>query len=177
MNQHSKIKDFLALLFFGLLLVIGCWTLVYSLQIQLTEISSEKPLIVLSSFHGYIPGALVALVFMLSYAVNRLWRSLRKQPLSSDNGKITAVGVLTGLVLVFVGNFVISAHWNKSAVKAGYQACPAFTLLTNRVTMTAWSKEETWCFDADARRIIVRGTTDETQQLSQLLSRKQKQTQ
>lgn len=179
MNQHSKLKDFLALVFFGLLLLIGCWTLLYSLQVQLTEISSDKPLIVLSSFHGYIPGTLVALLFMLSYAVNRLWRGVRQlpQPQPSDNGKVTAIGVLAGLVLVFVGNFVLSAYWNQSAEQAGYQACPTLTLLTNRVTMTAWSKDEAWCFDADSRRIIVRGTTDETEQLAQLLNRKRNQPQ
>ena len=176
MNQHSKLKDFLALVFFSLLLVIGCWTLLYSLQVQLTEISSDKPLIVLSSFHGYIPGTLVALLFMLSYAARRLWCGIRQQPLPSDHGKVTAIGVIAGLVLVFVGNFVLNAYWNQSAEQAGYQACPTLTLLTNRVTMTAWSKDEAWCFDADARRIIVRGTTDETEQLSQLLNRKRNQT-
>lgn len=161
------LKDFIALLFFGILLIAGSWTLLYSLQTQFAEISSAKPLIVLSSFHGYLPGALVALVFMLGYAANRLWRGLHKQPLSADNGKTTAIGVLAGLVLVVIGSFAINTYWDNKAKYAGYQPCPALTLLTNRVTITAWSKNEALCFDNDARRIIVRGTSDEKEKMSQ----------
>lgn len=177
MNQHSMFKDFIALLFFGILLIAGSWTLLYSLQTQFAEISSAKPLIVLSSFHGYLPGALLALVFMLGYAANRLWRGLRKQPLSADNGKTTAIGVLAGLVLVVIGSFAINAYWDNKAEYAGYQPCPALTLLTNRVTMTAWSKNEALCFDNDTRRIIVRGTSDETAQLAQHLNAREQQQQ
>ncbi len=177
MNQQSIFKDVIALLCFGILLIAGCWTLLYSLQTQITEISSAKPLIVLSSFHGYIPGALLALVFMLGYAANRLWRVLRKQPLSADNGKTTAIGVLAGLVLVVIGSFAINAYWDNKAEYAGYQPCPALTLLTNRVTMTAWSKNEALCFDNDTRRIIVRGTSDETAQLAQHLTTREQQQQ
>ncbi|MDP2716785.1 hypothetical protein [Rheinheimera sp.] len=177
MSQNSILKDFIALLFFGILLIAGSWTLLYSLQTQFAEISSAKPLIVLSSFHGYLPGALVALVFMLGYAANRLWRGLRKQPLSADNGKTTAIGVLAGLVLVVIGSFAINAYWDNKAEYAGYQPCPALTLLTNRVTMMAWSKNEALCFDNDTRRIIVRGTVDETAQLAQHLTAREQQQQ
>lgn len=177
MNQHSILKDFIALLFFGILLIAGSWTLLYSLQTQFAEISSAKPLIVLSSFHGYLPGALLALVFMLGYAANRLWRGLRKQSLSADNGKTTAIGVLAGLVLVVIGSFAINTYWDNKAEYAGYQPCPALTLLTNQVTMTAWSKNEALCFDNDTRRIIVRGTADETAQLAQHLTAREKQQQ
>jgi hypothetical protein len=170
-------KDFIAMLFFGILLIAGSWTLLYSLQMQFAEISSAKPLIVLSSFHGYLPGALVALVFMLGYAANRLWRGLHKQPLSADNGKTTAIGVLAGLVLVVIGSFAINSYWGNKADYAGYQPCPALTLLTNRVTMTAWSKNEALCFDNDTRRIIVRGTSDETAQLAQHLTAREQQQQ
>jgi hypothetical protein len=177
MNQNSILKDFIALLFFGILLIVGSWTLLYSLQTQFAEVSSGKPLIVLSSFHGYLPGALVGLVFMLGYAANRLWRRLRQQTLSADNGKITAIGVLAGLVLVVIGSFAINTYWDNKAKYAGYQPCPALTLLTSRVTMTAWSKNEALCFDNDTRRIIVRGTSDETAQLAQHLTAREKQQQ
>ncbi|WP_215398688.1 hypothetical protein [Rheinheimera oceanensis] len=177
MNQRSMLKDFIALLFFGILLIAGSWTLLYSLQTQFAEISSAKPLIVLSSFYGYLPGALVALVFMLSYAANRLWRGLCKQPLPADNGKTTAIGVLAGLVLVVIGSFAINSYWDNKAKYAGYQPCPVLTLLTNRVTITAWSKNEALCFDNDTRRIIVRGTSDETAQLAQHLTAREKQQQ
>ncbi|MBV2129376.1 hypothetical protein [Arsukibacterium indicum] len=175
MNQQSIFKDIIALFFFGILLIACTWTLLYSLQTQLAEISSIKPLIVLSSFHGYLPGALLALVFMLGYAANRLWRALRQQRLSADNGKITAIGVLAGLGLAFIGSFVINAYWDSRAEYAGYQPCPSLTLLTNRVTMQAWTKNEALCFDNDVRRIIVRGTADETAQVAQHLNAREKQ--
>jgi hypothetical protein len=177
MNFRDLSKDFIAMLFFGALLIIGSWTLLYSVQTQFAEISSAKPLIVLSSFHGYLPGALLALLFMTGYAANRLWRGLRRQTLSVNNGKLTAIGVLTGLVLLVIGNFVINAYWQGKAGYAGYQPCPALTLLTNRVTMQAWSKNEALCFDTDVRRIIVRGTPDETSQLAIHLHARAKQQQ
>jgi hypothetical protein len=177
MKQNSIFKDFIALLCFGMLLIAGGWTLLYSLQTQFTEINSAKPLIVLSSFHGYIPGALVGLVFMLGYAANRLWRGLKQQPLAANNGKVTAIGVLVGLVLVVIGSYGLNAYWHNRAVYAGYQPCPPLTLLTNRVSITAWSKNETLCFDNDSRRVIERGTADETAQLALHLSTREKQQQ
>jgi hypothetical protein len=177
MNQQSIFKDVIALFSFCILLIAGIWTLLYSVQTQLTEVSSAKPLIVLSSFHGYLPGALVALVFMLGYAANGLWRALRQQPISADDGKITAIGVLAGLVLVVIGSFAINAYWGNKADYSGYQPCPALTLLTNRVTMMAWTKNGALCFDNDTRRIIVRGTTDETAQLAQHLTAREQQQQ
>lgn len=177
MNQHSLSKDAIAFLLFSLLLFAGCWTLLHEVQTQFAELISAKPLIVLSSFHAYLPGALLALAFMTGYAANRLWRGLRRQTLSANNGKLTAIGVLTGLALVVIGNFAINAYWQGKAENAGYQQCPAFTLLTNRVTMSAWSKDETLCLDNDARQIIVRGTPDETSQLALHLNAREKQRQ
>lgn len=175
MNQQSIFKDIIALLFFGVLLIAGIWTLLYSVQTQLAEVSSAKPLIVLSSFHGYLPGALIAMVFMLGYAANRLWSGLRRQPMATDNGKVTAIGVLAGLAFVIIGSFVINSYWDGRAEYAGYQPCPPLTVLTNRVTMQAWTKNEALCFDNDVRRIIVRGTADETTQVAQHLSAREKQ--
>lgn len=170
-------KDFIALLFFGVLLIVGSWTLFYSLQTQWAEIQSTKPLIVLSSFHGYIPGALVGLLFMCTYAANRLRCGIRQQPLAANNGKVTAIGVLLGLLLVVVGSFVLNAYWQNKAAYAGYLPCPALTLLTNRTSITAWSKNEALCFDNDTRRIIVRGTPAETAQLAQHVEARVKQQQ
>ena len=176
-SNSAVIKDAIAFLLFSLLLVAGCWTLLHEVQTQFAELISAKPLIVLSSFHGYLPGALLALVFMTGYAANRLWRGLRQQTLSANNGKLTAIGVLTGLALVVIGNFVINAYWQNKAEYAGYKPCPTLTLLTNRITMQAWSKNEALCFDTDVRRIIVRGTPDETSQLSIHLNAREKQQQ
>ncbi|MEO3877489.1 hypothetical protein [Rheinheimera fenheensis] len=149
----------------------------HEIQTQFAELSSAKPLIVLSSFHAYLPGALFALVFMTGYAANRLWRGLHRQALPTNNGRLTTIGVLTGLALVVIGNFVINAYWQNKAEYAGYQPCPALTLLTNRITMQAWSKNEALCFDTDVRRIIVRGTPDETRQLATSLDARAKQQQ
>lgn len=171
------LKDIIAFLLFSLLLVAGCWTLLHEVQTQFAELISAKPLIVLSSFHGYLPGALLALVFMTGYVANRLWRGLRRQTLSANNGKLTAIGVLTGLALVVIGNFAINTYWKGKAENTGYQQCPAFTLLTNRITMSAWSKDETLCLDNDARQIIERGTPDETRQLATHLQARSKQQQ
>lgn len=177
MNQHSLSKDAIAFLLFSLLLLAGCWTLLHEVQTQFTELISAKPLIVLSSFHGYLPGAIFGVVFMLSYAASRLFQALRQQPQPANSGKITAIGILISLALIVIGNFAINAYWQSKAGKVGYQQCPAFTLLTNRVTMTAWSQDEALCLDNDVRRIIVRGTPDETLQLATHLQARSKQQQ
>ena len=176
-SRITLAKDACALLSFSLLWLGGCWTLLHEVQAQFAELISAKPLIVLSSFHTYLPGALLALAFMSGYAANRLWRGLRRQTLSANNGKLTAIGVLTGLAMVVIGNFAINAYWQGNAENTGYQPCPAFTLLTNRVTMTAWSQDEALCLDNDVRRIIVRGTPDETLQLATHLQARSKQQQ
>jgi hypothetical protein len=63
------------------------------------------------------------------------------------------------------------------AQQQGYQACPVGTLLSNRLTYSAWVKDEALCFNADIRRIICRGTAEETQQVEQYLQAQQKQQQ
>jgi hypothetical protein len=177
MTQHSIFKDAVAFLLFSLLLIAGCWTLLHEVQTQFSEIISAKPLIVLSSFHGYLPGAVFGVVFMLGYAGSRLLRGLRLQPQPANNGKVTAIGILISLVLIVLGNFAINAYWQNRAENGGYQQCPPFSLLTNRVTMTAWSNDEILCLDKDVREIIVRGTPDETAQLAQHLNARAKQQQ
>ncbi|KKO47516.1 hypothetical protein VT06_16675, partial [Arsukibacterium sp. MJ3] len=158
MNQQTKIKDFIAVTSFVVLFIIGSWALLYSLQTQSAELSSEKSLIVLSSFHGYFPGALLGVMFMLGYAATRLWQGIFNKPVSSNNGKVTAIGLLGSILLIIIGNFVVNSYWTKKAEYAAYQVCPAMTLLTNRVTMEVWVKNEALCYDRDVRRIISRGT-------------------
>ena len=95
--------------------------------------------------------------------------------MATDNGKVTAIGVLAGLAFVIIGSFVINSYWDGRAEYAGYQPCPSLTLLSNRVTMQAWTKNEALCFDNDVRRIIVRGTVAETIQVERHLEQRLKQ--
>ena len=134
-NTAMLIKDIIASLLFSLLLVAGCWTLLHEVQTQFSELISAKPLIALSSFHGYLPGAIFGVVFMLGFAASRLLLALRQQPQPESSGKITAIGLLISLLLIVVGNFAINTYWQNRAENAGYQQCPAFTLLTHGAKM------------------------------------------
>jgi hypothetical protein len=76
---------------------------------------------------------------------------------------------------VFGGEIYLANNWDKQAINKGYQPCPVGTLLLNRVTYTAWVKNEALCYNSDIRRIISRGTPEETKQVEQYWQAQQRQ--
>jgi hypothetical protein len=83
--------------------------------------------------------------------------------------------VLLSLAGVFVGEMLIANKWDKQAQQKGYLPCPVGTLLSNRLTYTAWVQNEALCYNSDVRRIISRGTPEETRQVEQYWQAQQKQ--
>lgn len=75
--------------------------------------------------------------------------------------------LLLSIVAVFFAEMVLATKWDKQAQRKGYLPCPVGTLLSNRLTYTAWVQNEALCYNSDVRRIISRGTPEETKQVEQ----------
>ncbi|WP_372627912.1 hypothetical protein [Arsukibacterium sp.] len=143
-------------------------------------IASEFPLIIISSMHTYGPGVIVgafsgALLFLLYFMYRCIFQT--ETLFFKRTEKILASFALAGLLVMFVGSHIITAHWQSKADAAGFAPCPAMTLLPNRATMEVWVKNETLCYDPDMRRILRRGTKDEIAQVAQHLNAREKQQQ
>ncbi|WP_141397727.1 hypothetical protein [Arsukibacterium tuosuense] len=143
-------------------------------------IASESPLIIISSMHTYGPGIIVgafsgALLFLLYFMYRCVFQT--ETPFFKRAEKILASFALAGLLVMFVGSHIITSHWQSKADAAGFAPCPAMTLLSNRVTMDVWVRDEVLCHDSDVRRILSRGTKSEMARVEQHLQVKQKQQQ
>lgn len=178
-NKRAKLVASSLLAFFLML------TLCVSAVVMLTSgwhqhayaISSELPLIIISSMHTYGPGIIVgafsgALLFLLYFTYRCIFQT--ETQFFKRAEKILASLAVIGLVFIFVGSHIITSHWQSKAGKAGFAPCPAMTLLPNRVTIEVWVRNESLCYDADVRRILRRGSQDETAQVAQHLTARKK---
>ncbi|KKO48288.1 hypothetical protein VT06_12155 [Arsukibacterium sp. MJ3] len=177
-NTKAIAAGFALLIFISLLLVAIIMLLVPSWLSQLNELASERPLIVISYSGNLMPGVVLSLMVMLVFIIFQLTVRLRGEVALSVIEKVNNLSgklMVVSLVLMFVGSFALGNWLDNKAEQAGYQPCPTSTLLSNRVTYTAWVKNEALCYDRDVRRIISRGTPDETAQVEQHLQARQKQ--
>ncbi|SEA71254.1 hypothetical protein [Alkalimonas amylolytica] len=175
-HQHQRIKLAATSLFaFFLMLAMGIAATVLlnrGWQQHATSIASESQLIIISSMHGYSPGIIVgafagALLFLLYFMYRCIFQT--ETHFFKKAEKILASFAVVGLVVIFVGSHFITSHWQSKAEAAGFTPCPAMTLLPNRVTMEAWVRSTTLCFDPEVRRIVSRGTSEEMERLERHL--------
>lgn len=165
----------------SLFCVVFAFTLLWILQsdwlTQREQLQSGQQLIVLSYSSGYIPGVVAGLVVIallftgLSFLV---FAGERARKLKTALIRFCSVGVLLSLGAVFAGEVYLANNWDKQAINKGYQPCPLGSLLLNRVTYTAWVQNEALCYNSDVRRIISRGTPEETKQVEQYWQAQQK---
>lgn len=146
-------------------------------QSQREQLQSGQQLIVLSYSSGYIPGVVAGLVViaLLFTGLSLLVLAGEKaRKLKTALIRFCSVGVLLSLGAVFAGEMYLANNWDKQAINKGYQPCPLGSLLLNRVTYTAWVQNEALCYNSDVRRIISRGTPEETKQVEQYWQAQQK---
>ncbi|SNY49349.1 hypothetical protein SAMN06297280_1369 [Arsukibacterium tuosuense] len=169
---------FAMLFFLSLLLIAIIMFLVPAWLEQLAELQSARPLIVISYSGNLMPGVVLSLVVLLAFVAFQLTVRIRGKVALSLVEKVnsfTGKAMVASLVLMFAGSFVLGNWLDGKAEQAGYQPCPMFTLLSNRVTYTAWVKNEALCYDSDVRRIVNRGTVAEAIQVEQHLQQRLKQ--
>ncbi|KKO49536.1 hypothetical protein VT06_06830, partial [Arsukibacterium sp. MJ3] len=164
-HQGSKLKlAIYSLLAFIMMLAmsIAAFMLLFTGWRQHADfIVSQQSLIVLSNMHGYGPGIIIgtfsgALLFLLYFFYRCIFQT--ETILFKRAEKLLASLTMFGLIAMFAGSYFISSYWQDKAGSAGYFPCPPMILLTNRVTMEVWVKNEALCYDRDVRRIISRGT-------------------
>ncbi|WKE64623.1 hypothetical protein PVT67_13220 [Gallaecimonas kandeliae] len=170
----------IALLFgFSMWLVAALCYWVYSLDRANSQeaLASGRQLIIHSSSNGYIPGVLLVLFTFGCYAFALL-------ALRPDKGrnrkaaewvqKVTTYVSVAGLILVFAGHSWFSNRWEAKAEALGYQPCPSLTLLINRMTYQAWTKNLDLCFDPEVSRLVQRGGPEESKAVEAMLAQRRR---
>lgn len=164
---------------FCVLFALGMlWILQSDWQTQREQLQSGQQLIVLSYSSGYIPGVIAGLLviaLLFTGLTLLLFTSSKLQKLKPALIKFCSIAVLVSIAAIFLGEMFFARQWNTQAQQRDYQPCPTGTLLSNRLTYTAWVKNEALCYNSDIRRIISRGTTEETRQVEQYWQAQQKQ--
>jgi hypothetical protein len=140
-------------------------------------LQSNRELIILGYSHGFLPGvALITFTLALIFALLLALKVIPKKskPMTKRINTIFSYSAAIGLITVFGGNFAVNHLLDKQATEKGYKACPMGTVLTNRLTYTAWVKNEALCYDTDIQRVVIRGTSEESLQVEQLLAARKK---
>ena len=158
--------------FCSLLALALFWMLQNDWSSQRGLLASGQQLIVISYSSGYIPGVIAGLatlaVLFLALTL-LLFAGSKGQQYKSGVIKFCSVAIILSLVSVFAGKMFFSNSWDTQAQQQGYKPCPGGTLLSNRLTYTAWVRNETLCYSPEIRRVISRGTPEETQQVERIL--------
>lgn len=166
------------LLFCLLLLSLVIWGLLYDLSNQQQLVASGHQLIIHSSMHGLaFGGGIFCLVLVVWIAARLIIHKFNLLAPPSER-KLNRVfsGVLLGcFVLMLAGYYGVSHYWKTQMAAKGYQSCPATTLLFTRVTYSAWTLNPALCYDSDVKRIVTRGSWNESEQVEQMLQQRARQ--
>ncbi|WP_445769380.1 hypothetical protein [Rheinheimera sp.] len=74
-----------------------------------------------------------------------------------------------------IGYYGMNQYWQSKMSTKGYEPCPATTLLFTRVTYSAWTLNPALCYDTDVKRIVLRGSSGESEQVEQMLQQRERQ--
>ena len=166
------------LLFCLLLLPLVIWGLLYDLSNQQQQVASDHQLIIHSDMHGLaFGGGIFCLVLIMWIAIRLITHkfSLNTQSLEKRFNRIFS-GLLSGsFVLMLVGYYGVSRYWENQMAAKGYEPCPATTLLFTRVTYSAWTLNPALCYNSDVKRIVTRGSWNESEQVEQMLQQRARQ--
>jgi hypothetical protein len=165
-------------LFCGVFASVLLWILQSDWQSQRQQLQSGQQLIVLSYSSGYIPGVIAGLMIIALLFIGLtvlLFAGEKAKKLKSALIRFCSLALLFSLGGMFFGEIYLAHSWDKLAINKGYLPCPVGTLLFNRVTYTAWVRNEALCYNSDVRRIISRGTPEETKQVEQYWQAQQRQ--
>jgi hypothetical protein len=174
---RSATSQVLVSFFMLILSVATVLMFVWEWQDHHTSVQSDWQLIVISSMHGLLPGAFLGLIVCSVLVLMSVFFtnvSAEKSHLFRRVEKVLGFNILFAIVLLFVGSYAVSQHWQNKAAAAGYFSCPATALLPNRITMSIWVRTEALCYDNDIRHIVKRGTPDEILQVEQMLQARKK---
>ncbi|WKE64616.1 hypothetical protein PVT67_13185 [Gallaecimonas kandeliae] len=180
--MKSKLKLFFLALGLGtvfmLLAAVAYWLCLDAADDNSEMFASGRRLIIHSSSSGYLPGVVMGLVifglfFLSVIAFLPLDEKARKRK-GMKLQKAVAVGAIASLVLTFAGPFWFSHNWEAKAEALGYQPCPPLTLLINRMTYQAWTKNLDLCFDPEVSRLVQRGGPEESKAVEAMLAQRRR---
>ncbi|WP_372624847.1 hypothetical protein [Arsukibacterium sp.] len=166
------------LLFCLLLLPLIIWGLLYDLSNQHQLVKSGNQLIIHSSMHGLaFGGGIFCLVLIVWIATRLIIHKFNVLALPSEKklNRVFSGLLLVSFVLMPLGYYGVSHYWENQMAAKGYQSCPASTLLFTRVTYSAWTLNPALCYDSDVKRLVTRGSWNESDQVEQVLEQRTKQ--
>lgn len=139
--------------------------------------ASGRQLIVHSSSYGFLPGAAlgvfaVGLYLLVALALVPFGEEVRKTK-GVLVQKVAAVVMVAALMLTLLGQIWLSHRWEATAKAKGYSPCPPLTLLINRMTYTAWTRDVSLCTDPQVSQIVQRGGPEESKEVEALLQSRQ----
>ncbi|KUM55077.1 hypothetical protein [Rheinheimera sp. EpRS3] len=170
----SQKKAALGLLLLSLVLLpVVVWGLLFDLSYHTQAIASGRQLIIHSSMHGLAFGGGVLCLVLIIWVVVRL--AFKAQVYEQRINRLFGRLIIGSFVLMLTGYYGMSLYWQTKMAAKGYEQCPASTLLFTRVTYSAWTLNPALCYDSDVKRIVLRGSSGESEQVEQMLQQRERQ--
>ena len=167
-------KAALGLLLLSLLLLpVIVWGLLFDLSYHQQAIASGRKLVIHSSMHGLAFGGSILCLVLIFWVVMRFafQAPVHEKKLNKLFGRL----IVGSFVLMITGYYGMSWYWQTKLEAKGYEPCPASALLFTRVTYSAWTLNPALCYDTDIKRIVLRGSSGESEQVEQMLQQRERQ--
>ncbi|WP_347330344.1 hypothetical protein [Marinimicrobium locisalis] len=130
------------------------FSLVSDATSQSEAIENGTPLIVIKTFHSYLPGTIIigAGLFLCSMA---LYAILYRETLYKKLMPICNWIVLIGIITIPIGGVGISYYWHYEAKNNGYVKCGLLDKIsTTKMHTSYWGKEKSFCNNIQVAKII-----------------------
>lgn len=129
-------------------------SLISDVASQNTATESGTALILVKTFHGYLPGTIIIGIglFLCSIALyaSLYSRNIYKRMMPACNWI-----VLVGILAIPTGGVGISYYWHHTAKSNGYVKCGLLDKLsTTKMHTSYWAKEESLCNNAKVAKIL-----------------------
>jgi hypothetical protein len=174
-----KIKAALGLLLLCLVLLpVVVWGLLFDLSYHQQGIESGRLLLIHCGMHGLAFGGGILWLVIINWVVVRfVFHRFQPNTLALEQriNKFFSKLIIASIVIMLLGYLGMGQYWQTKMTAKGYEPCPASTLLFTRVTYSAWTLNPALCYDTEVKRIVLRGSSGESEQVEKMLQQRERQ--
>lgn len=158
-------------------LLLSIWLahyLVDDVTSQVTLLRESPPLIIIDTFHGYIPGSLIIGVGIFLSSLS-LFAFLYQESWYKKFIPICSWIVLVGIIALPVGGIGISYYWHHAAQNKGYVKCSLIDKIsTAKMHTSYWGKEASLCNNKQVAKIISGTSLEDLKRANEYLEKQKR---
>lgn len=156
------------------ILVYASINLIKDLTAQRQVIKNDTPLILVDTFHAYLPGAIIICIGALIYS-GAMYSFLYNQKSYKKIITTSNWTVLVGIVAIVIGGIGISYYWHQEARDNGYIKCGLLDKIsTTKMHTSYWAKGPLLCNNKQVAKIISGTSLEDLKRANEYLEKQKR---